>query len=124
MTSHSRAALLLTLILMGSLLFAPVALGVGFGNPPGNRESIFRPGTEVRVPFLVINGEHLQVTASTLQTADPSTLGTPGDDNIMAYVSIDDDAPGTGPRPIEVVFRFPDHEMKPGTYPSELHATA
>ncbi len=123
MIPHQRAALLLALLFAGSLLFAPAALGVGFGNPPGNREIIFRPGTEVRVPFLVINGEHLQVTASTLQTADPSTRGTPDDDNIMDYVRIDDNAPGTGPRPIEVVFRFPDHEMKPGTYPIDIHAT-
>jgi len=123
MPGDARATFFFATLLLGILLISQAVMGVGFGNPPSNREIIFRQGTDVRVPFFVIHGEHLQVSASTLQAADPTTLGTANDDNMLQYITIDDAAPGTGPREVAVVFRFPDHEMHPGTYPIDIVAT-
>ncbi len=119
---RQKAFLLFSISLLAILLGGAFASAVGFGNLPNNREIIFMPGGEVRVPFYVINGERLSVSASSNAAFDPATLGTPLDDNINAYVSVDDGAPLTGPRQVEVVFRFPEH-MRPGTYPVDVYAT-
>jgi len=120
MTMASNRAL--ALLLCFSLSALSVA-AVGFGDLPGNREVIYRPGTEVRIPFYVINGEHIDVTLSTAAPQHPETIGTPEDDNIVSYAAIADPAPRTGDRIVEVVFRFPDHQLRPGTYPVDVYAT-
>lgn len=112
----ARAFLILLL-----LMVCPSVLAVGIGNLPQQREFIFSPGAEVSVPLRVINGEHIQVRIAGPQ-GDPAALGTPADDNILSYVSLDDPAPGTGERHIHVRFRFGQY-LRPGVYPVTVTVT-
>jgi len=101
------------------LLLLPGAFAVGFV-PPAQREFIFQPNGEFSVPIIVANGQEIYVSLQyPYGNGDPGTLGTPNDNNIGEYVHIDDPAPGTKMREINVVFDLPG-QMAPGIYPVDI----
>ncbi|MBR9701072.1 hypothetical protein GOV11_04360 [Candidatus Woesearchaeota archaeon] len=109
-------------ILLALLLVCPATLAVGFANLPKDREIIFSPGDSVNIPVFVHKSPVIQVGLEFPQESDPTTIGTPSDDNIGEYVRIDDPEPLGGQRRVTLVFDFPN-SMRPGTYPVNVIAS-
>lgn len=84
-------------------------------NLPGQREFIFEPGGEIIIPVSVQNARNIDVFAYSPLPNNPETLGTPDDDNIMEYVTIEDPAPNTSSRTVVLRINMPE-QLRPGYY--------
>ncbi|MDD9952896.1 MAG: hypothetical protein OXR66_01005 [Candidatus Woesearchaeota archaeon] len=93
---------------------------MGFANLPANREIIYTPGGTVDIPLYFISTGSIKASVSSPNVGDPSTLGTPEDNNILEYVTLSDPNPGGHNREAMLHFSFPQ-QFKPGVYFVDVH---
>lgn len=94
---------------------------VGFGNMPSQREFIFSPGAQYEVSFAVVNSPTIRTSVYTSTVEEPSTVGTPDDNNILRYVTLIDPDPDGPPRVVALRFDLPQ-QFRPGRY--EIYVTS
>ncbi|HIH24800.1 TPA: hypothetical protein HA251_07245 [Candidatus Woesearchaeota archaeon] len=82
---------------------------------PSQREFIFSPGAQYEIPFAVVNSPTIRVSAYTSTVEEPSTVGTPEDNNVMRYVTLVDPDPDGPPRGVALRFDLPQ-QLRPGRY--------
>lgn len=120
--SLSEVAMREILFCLIFLSFLPASLAVGFANLPSNTEVIFEPYAVHEYTLKVVNAPRIDVQFSSQTPAHPETLGTAEDDNILAYVQLDDPDPQGGPREVHLKIGLPG-AMKPGIYYVDVFAS-
>ncbi len=101
-------------------MFLPTVFAVGFSNLPSQREYTFTPGLTVNIPIYPSNAETVRVILGA-PAGDPATVGTPNDDNIANYVTLEDPQPDGPPREVIIHMKFPE-QLKPGDYKINIAA--
>jgi LPXTG-motif cell wall-anchored protein len=116
-----------SLFLLASLVLSlatmlPSVHAVGFMNLPTTREFVFEPGLQVDIPISVIGAERLQVSVSAstnddipIDIGNPAVKERPEEFGITPYLTLEDPAPGSGPRSVTLRMDLPK-DLPPNRY--------